>query len=500
MCVELLLAYGLLFGLSLALRVVAQGKLCSPRTLMCVVLCSSRRFDRLRRRRSRVVSVSVTERPHPHMYLTFERSRSPKLSAFHLSHIHKTWWPVWSSDRDYLKKSKSAPSSKSHSLADPQIFHRSTAAAASSPNRANHCMAKDSPLSQPDRSGDGSVSLPPPPTASSAIDFLSLSSRLKTTPRAGWVKRELKNPESIADHMYRMGLMALVSTDIPGVNRDKCMKVAIVHDIAEAILGDITPTCGISKEEKKVKHFNTCANSWVEEKKVTEEIAELWRECEANESPEAKVVKDFDKLEIILQALEYEQESKGCYTRCLDLSKQEIQKLGRCFHNIYGQRKLLLSQTKALANHSRVYSYNITKEKIEPIDRRSSWIEKDEREAKGDRTSESEISSMNSCVMRSSEIQDSSTNEECLSLLTMTSLGRITITSDDQRKISSHVRTDAERNVSPTHLWSKLLSSFFKNDITNDIYFQEYNGWILGVLNMSFQGRNIPSEASATVC
>ncbi|KAJ4901764.1 Metal-dependent phosphohydrolase [Raphanus sativus] len=145
-------------------------------------------------------------------------------------------------------------------------------------------MAKDSPLSQPDRSGDGS-----------------------TTPRAGWVKRELKDSESIADHMYRMGLMALVSTDIPGVNRDKCRKVAIVHDIAEAILGDITPTCGISKEEKKVKHFNTCANSWVEEKEVTEEIAELWREYEANESPEAKVVKDFDKLEIILQALEYEQ-------------------------------------------------------------------------------------------------------------------------------------------------------------------------------------------------
>ncbi|KAJ4910011.1 HD domain protein [Raphanus sativus] len=111
-------------------------------------------------------------------------------------------------------------------------------------------MAKDSPLSQPDRSGDGS-----------------------TTPRAGWVKRELKNPESIADHMYRMGLMALVSTDIPGVNRDKCMKVAIVHDIAEAILGDITPTCGISKEEKKVKHFNTCANSWVEEKKLKKSLS-----------------------------------------------------------------------------------------------------------------------------------------------------------------------------------------------------------------------------------
>ncbi|KAJ4890717.1 Metal-dependent phosphohydrolase [Raphanus sativus] len=187
------------------------------------------------------------------------------------------------------------------SLTPPQILHRS-AAAASYPNRAIHCMADDSPLSQPDRSGDGSVS--------SAIDFLTLCSRLKTTPRAGWVKREVKNPESIADHMYRMGLMALVSSDIPGVNRDKCMKMAIVHDIAEAIVGDITPTCGVSKEEKNRRESEALQHmcKLLGGGERAEEIAELWREYEANESPEAKLVKDFDKLEMILQALEYEQE------------------------------------------------------------------------------------------------------------------------------------------------------------------------------------------------
>ena len=70
--------------------------------------------------------------------------------------------------------------SKSLSLTPPHLpfFHLS--AAASSPNRAVHCMADDSPLSQPpNRSGDGSVSVPPPSPASSAIDFLSLCSRLK---------------------------------------------------------------------------------------------------------------------------------------------------------------------------------------------------------------------------------------------------------------------------------------------------------------------------------
>ncbi|CAF1861107.1 hypothetical protein Bca4012_033061 [Brassica carinata] len=198
------------------------------------------------------------------------------------------------------------------SLTHPHL-RLSYSAAASSPNRPIHCMASDSPLSQPLTGGDGSVSVPPPSpasSASSAIDFLSLCSRLKTTPRAGWGKRDVKNPESIADHMYRMGLMALISSDIPGVNRDKCIKMAIVHDIAEAIVGDITPSCGIPKEEKNRRESEALEHmcKLLGGGERAEEIAELWREYEANASPEAKVVKDFDKLELILQALEYEQE------------------------------------------------------------------------------------------------------------------------------------------------------------------------------------------------
>uniref|UniRef100_I1JGU3 HD domain-containing protein n=1 Tax=Glycine max TaxID=3847 RepID=I1JGU3_SOYBN len=88
------------------------------------------------------------------------------------------------------------------------------------------------------------------PSASSAIDFLSICHRLKATKRTGWVRKDVKNPESIADHMYRMSLMALIASDVPGVDRNKCIKMAIVHDIAEAIVGDITPLDGVSKAEK----------------------------------------------------------------------------------------------------------------------------------------------------------------------------------------------------------------------------------------------------------
>ena len=49
--------------------------------------------------------------------------------------------------------------------------------------------------------------------------------------------------------MYRMAMMAFVARR-PDLDTDKCIKMALVHDIAESIVGDITPHCGISKDEK----------------------------------------------------------------------------------------------------------------------------------------------------------------------------------------------------------------------------------------------------------
>ncbi|KZV29345.1 hypothetical protein F511_18496 [Dorcoceras hygrometricum] len=145
---------------------------------------------------------------------------------------------------------------------------------------------------------------------SSAIDFLTLCHRLKSTKRKGWLNHGIRGPESIADHMYRMALMALIVDDLPGVNRERCIKIAIVHDIAEAIVGDITPSDGVPKEVK-----SRLEQSALDEMCMVlgggmraEEIKELWLEYENNSSLEANLIKDFDKVEMILQALEYETE------------------------------------------------------------------------------------------------------------------------------------------------------------------------------------------------
>jgi putative hydrolase of HD superfamily len=81
------------------------------------------------------------------------------------------------------------------------------------------------------------------------IRFLHIIENLKRTKRTGWLDNGVKGAESISDHMHRMGVMAMLVND-PSINRERCIKMAIVHDLAEAVVGDITPHAGVSKEDK----------------------------------------------------------------------------------------------------------------------------------------------------------------------------------------------------------------------------------------------------------
>ncbi|KAJ2448036.1 hypothetical protein EV183_005620, partial [Coemansia sp. RSA 2336] len=143
--------------------------------------------------------------------------------------------------------------------------------------------------------------------ASSIIDFLSIVERLKRTKRTGWVNSGVAAPESIADHMYRMSIMAMLIQDNT-LDRTKCIKMALVHDLAEALVGDITPFDGIDKQEKAVRErqamreiVHTLGNS-----EVAQEMESLWLEYEHDTSEEAHLVHDLDKCEMIQQAMEYE--------------------------------------------------------------------------------------------------------------------------------------------------------------------------------------------------
>lgn len=90
--------------------------------------------------------------------------------------------------------------------------------------------------------------------------------------------------------------------------------MAVVHDLAEALAGDITPHDGISNEDKHTLERDSLSTmlrelegGGEELSSAAKEILGLWEEYEQGMSPEAIAVKDLDKFEMILQADEYEQ-------------------------------------------------------------------------------------------------------------------------------------------------------------------------------------------------
>lgn len=89
------------------------------------------------------------------------------------------------------------------------------------------------------------------PSTQEQLEFFQHIFQLKKTRRTGWLKRGIDNCESIADHMYRMAMIAMIMELPPETNRERCIMMALVHDLAEAIVGDITPECGISAEDKR---------------------------------------------------------------------------------------------------------------------------------------------------------------------------------------------------------------------------------------------------------
>lgn len=144
-------------------------------------------------------------------------------------------------------------------------------------------------------------------------DVLSLYyqfNHLKNIYRQGWLISLLgmdyeNRIESVADHTWSVTMLALsiIEKYNLDLNLEKCMKLAIIHELGEVYSGDIIPNV-ISKEEKHQ----------IEEAAVDEllspigfdnDFKELWLEYDNAKSLEADFIKQVDKLEAALQTVSY---------------------------------------------------------------------------------------------------------------------------------------------------------------------------------------------------
>lgn len=161
--------------------------------------------------------------------------------------------------------------------------------------------------------------------------FLHRAGRLKSVPRTGWLDRGVPagETESVADHTFRVALLAWLAAG-PGLDRDRVLKLALLHDLAEAVTGDLPPydpdeLVEVGEEDRAAilnrRHVRSEERSAAKRaaeaaamadllvdlpEDLAGELGRLWRELEDGMSAEARFVKQADKLETYLQSLEYQ--------------------------------------------------------------------------------------------------------------------------------------------------------------------------------------------------
>lgn len=164
------------------------------------------------------------------------------------------------------------------------------------------------------------------------LELFRTLAHLKRTPRTGWLDRGVppEHTESVADHTLMTTLIAwIVAMEQPDLDADRVLKLALIHDLAESIVGDRPPyePHELPTDDPEalrafftVRHLRTPENKAAKQRdedaaaarlvdlmpaSVAAEIAALWREYEDAASPEARFVKNVDTLEAFLQARAY---------------------------------------------------------------------------------------------------------------------------------------------------------------------------------------------------
>jgi putative hydrolase of HD superfamily len=136
---------------------------------------------------------------------------------------------------------------------------------------------------------------------SSVIAFIQQAENLKNTLRSA--KTSNGRVESSAEHTWRLCLMVMMfSKELAEIDALRLFKLCIIHDLAEAITGDIPATQTDKKADKAVRESAAikalCAPL---PKDLEREVIELWAEYDAGMTQEAILAKGFDKLETMLQ-------------------------------------------------------------------------------------------------------------------------------------------------------------------------------------------------------
>ncbi|MCS6839426.1 MAG: HD domain-containing protein [Roseiflexus sp.] len=131
---------------------------------------------------------------------------------------------------------------------------------------------------------------------------------LKLLPRTGWLQRGVTAAESVAEHSFGAAALALVFTAADdSFDRERVLAMALVHDFAEALLGDLPLSARrligetVKRDAERRAIAELCAAL-----PGGDRLMRLWEEYVTGASREARFVKALDRVETLVQALAYE--------------------------------------------------------------------------------------------------------------------------------------------------------------------------------------------------
>lgn len=186
------------------------------------------------------------------------------------------------------------------------------------------------------------------PGVSARLEFLRKAERLKGTLRSAHTSSG--RAESVAEHSWRLTLLAMTFADqLPDVDLLKLLKICILHDLGEAVDGDIpAPEQSFtdSKAGKERNDFLSLVTSLPDHLKS--EFVSLWDEYEDGSSQEARAAKALDKLETILQHNQGANPADFDYDFNLDYGREHTSKVPIAAMI----RRLLDAETEELARQS----------------------------------------------------------------------------------------------------------------------------------------------------
>lgn len=141
-----------------------------------------------------------------------------------------------------------------------------------------------------------------------ALVFAGIAGNLKRVKRTGWVRRGVPEPESVAEHSYRLAVLAMALAPSSGVDENKVIKMALVHDLAEAIIGDIVTFKGGEPMPNRDAKLKNERQEMVKILELVDVDIAIFDEFVVNNTAEANFVNDLDRLEMAITGIEYARE------------------------------------------------------------------------------------------------------------------------------------------------------------------------------------------------